>query len=126
MRYSGIVVPMKLLLRAGLNAAIVFFTFQLVPGLSVEDNWAGLAIVVVMLGLANAFVRPILKLLALPIRLATLGLFTLVINVVIVFGVMWLAEEYDLGLSSDGWIPQLIGAAIISVATSIVSSIVKE
>lgn len=117
---------MKLLLRAGINAAIVWATFTYVDGLTFGNDWVGLVLVIVMLAFANAFVRPILKLLSLPIRMATLGLFTIVINIAVVFGVLWLAEQLDLGLTSDGWGPALLGAVIISVVSSIVSMIVKD
>lgn len=126
MQASTTVRSMKLLFRAGVNAVIVWLTFTYVDGLSFGDDWVGLVLVVVMLAFANAFVRPILKLLALPARIATLGLFTLVINIAIVFAVLWLAEKFDLGLSSDGWQPALIGAVVISILTSIVSTIVKD
>lgn len=117
---------MKLLFRAGINAVIVWLTFTYVDGLSYGDDWMGLVLVVVMLAFANAFVRPILNLLALPVRIATLGLFTLVINIAVVFAVLWLAEQFDLGLTSDGWGPALAGAVVISLLSSIVSAIVKD
>jgi len=75
---------------------------------------------------ANAFVRPILKLLALPVRIVTLGVATLAINVFVVVGVLWLAEQLDLGVASDGWVPTLLGALIITVLSSIVSAIIKD
>lgn len=126
MRAVANVHSMKLLLRAGINAAIVWATFTYVDGLTFGNDWVGLVLVIVMLAFANAFVRPILKLLSLPIRMATLGLFTIVINIAVVFGVLWLAEQLDLGLTSDGWGPALLGAVIISVVSSIVSMIVKD
>ncbi|RLE14372.1 MAG: hypothetical protein DRJ28_05835 [Actinobacteria bacterium] len=117
---------MKLLIRAADNAAIIWFTFESIDGLTFGGDWVALLLVVVLLGFANAFVRPILKLLALPVRIVTLGVATLAINVFVVVGVLWLAEQLDLGVASDGWVPTLLGALIITVLSSIVSAIIKD
>ncbi len=117
---------MKLLIRAALNAAIVWLTFNVIDGLSFGGDWLALLIVVGILAFANAFVRPILKLLALPIRIVTLGVATLVINVVVVVGVIWVAGALDLGVSSDGWLPTVLGALMITVLTSIVTAIIED
>ncbi|MFV1970431.1 MAG: phage holin family protein [Acidimicrobiia bacterium] len=117
---------MKLLIRAAINAVIVWFTFQVIDGLTFGGDWVALVLVVALLAFANAFIRPILKLLALPIRMVTLGIATLIINVAVVVGVIWLAGQLGLGVTSDGWVPMILGALIITVLTSIVSSIIKD
>jgi len=91
-----------------------------------NGEWLGIALVVALLAVANALVTPILKLLALPIRMMTLGLATLAINVLVVFGVIWLAELADQGISSTGWQATVLGAAMISVLTSIVASVIRD
>jgi putative membrane protein len=83
-------------------------------------------IIVALLAFANAFVRPVLKLLALPVRIVTLGIATLVINIAVVVAVIWLAEQLDLGVTSDGWWPTILGALMITVLTSIVTAVVKD
>jgi len=105
---------------------IVWFTFQVIDGLTFGGDWVALVLVVALLAFANAFIRPILKLLALPIRMVTLGIATLIINVAVVVGVIWLAGQLGLGVTSDGWVPMILGALIITVLTSIVSSIIKD
>lgn len=117
---------MKILIRAAINAAIVWFTFSVIDGLSFGGDWVAMLIIVALLAFANAFVGPVLKLLALPIRIVTLGLATLVINVAVVVGVIWLAEQFDLGVASDGWMPTILGALMITVLTSVVTAIVKD
>jgi len=57
----------------------VFITAYVLPGVTVSGFWAALTAAVII-GILNAFIRPILILLTLPITLITLGLFTLVIN----------------------------------------------
>lgn len=117
---------MRLLIRAAINAAIVWFTFSVIDGLDFGGDWVAMLIIVGLLAFANAFVRPILKLLALPIRIVTLGVATIVINIVVVVGVIWLAEQLDLGVSSDGWWPTIFGALMISVLTSVVTAVLKD
>ncbi len=66
-------------LRWLLNALILLLVSQLLPGFVLASFWTALW-AAVALGLVNALVRPILLLLTLPINLLTLGLFTFVIN----------------------------------------------
>ena len=117
---------MKLLIRAAINAAIVWFTFNFIDGISFNDDWLAMLIIVGLLAFANAFVSPVLKLLALPVRILTLGLATLVINIAVVVDVIWLAEQLDLGVTSDGWWPTIFAALMITVLTSIVTAIIKD
>ena len=81
----------------------------------------------IILGLVNAIVRPILKLLTCPLILLTLGLFVLVINGI----TLWLASAiarnwFDLGFYIDGFWSALLGAAIVSVITVVLSALVRE
>jgi putative membrane protein len=61
----------------------------------------------IILGLVNAFIRPIVKLRALPIRALTLGLFTIVTNVLLMAIVIVRADAMHLGVTSDGWVTTL-------------------
>lgn len=117
---------MRLLIRAAINAAIVWFTFDVIDGLDFGGDWLAMLIIVVLLAFANAFVRPILKLLALPVRIMTLGIATLVVNIAVVVGVIWLAGQLDLGVASDGLWSTILGALMITVLTSIVTALVKD
>jgi len=117
---------MRLLIRAAINAAIVWFTFTFIDGINFDDDWLAMLIIVGLLAFANAFVSPVLKLLALPVRILTLGLATLVINIAVVVGVIWLAEQLNLGVTSDGLWPTVFAALMITVLTSIVTAIIKD
>ena len=117
---------MKFLIRVALNASIVWLTFEVITGLTFDGSWFGFLAIVALLAVANAFVLPLLKLLALPVRLMTLGLATLAINVGVIVAVIWLAESLDLGVSSTGWGPTILGAAMITILSSIVSTLIKD
>lgn len=73
---------MTLLLRWLASAAALLLVTQLVPGI-VVTGWGTAFVAALMLGLVNGVLKPVLKLLSLPIRLLTLGLFSLVINAVL-------------------------------------------
>jgi putative membrane protein len=116
----------KLLIRFALMVGAVWLTFAVVPGLSTDGGWAGPVIVAILLAIANAFVLPIIRLFTIPIRILTLGLFTLAVNVLVIAGVIILAQNSDLGLSSDGFGATLLGAAALTVLSSLISWIVKD
>ena len=70
----------KFFLRWAINAAAIFLAIRLVPGISLAGSLTGVIWLALILGLINAFIRPLLKLLTCPLIILTLGLFTLLIN----------------------------------------------
>src|SRR5579863_7501346 len=81
---------MKLLIRWAITAFSLFVAAWLVPGIRVErEAWAIFAVMAVILGLVNAIIRPVLKLLSCPLIILTLGFFVLVINGI----TLWLASS---------------------------------
>jgi putative membrane protein len=68
-----------------------------------------------LLGILNAFVKPILMLLALPLVIFTLGLFTFVINALMLYGVGWLMGPDHFQVDSFGF--AFLGALIISIVS---------
>lgn len=113
-------------MRIGLMMAAVWITVQLVPGLEFSGDTWSLLVVALLLGVANGIVIPILKLLALPVRILTLGLATLAINVAVIVGLIVLAENLDLGISSDGLGATMLGALALTVLSSIISYLTDD
>ncbi len=121
---------MGFLVRTLVTAASLWVATQLVPGLTFHaPAWTAdpqtnylIAIVIsaVALGILNAFVRPILLLLSLPVTCMTLGLFVLVVNGLILVVLSWL----PLGFQVDGIISAIVGALIISVVSFILNRVV--
>lgn len=70
---------MKLIFRLLLNALFLLLASVVINGVEVNSLYAAI-ITAVVLGLINALIRPVLLVLTLPINILTLGLFTLVIN----------------------------------------------
>lgn len=119
---------MKLLIRWLITSFSLFVAAWLVPGIRVQGNaWAIFAIMAVILGLVNAVVRPVLKLLSCPLIILTLGLFVLVINGV----TLWLASViavrwFHVGFYVEGFWPAFLGALIVSIVSVVLTGLVKE
>ena len=109
------------LLRWAVNAVAIWVAIIIVPGLSAEGGWTVYLWVALILGLVNALIAPIVKLLTCPLILLTLGLFTLVIN-----GAMfWLAgaisRELGLGFYVHDLWAAILGALVVSVVSFFLS-----
>lgn len=110
---------MHLLLRWIISAAALFLVTYVVPGVTVESPWNAL-MAALIIGLINAFIRPILLLLTLPVNLLTLGLFTLVVNALL----FWLASTIVEGFTVDGVVAAFLGALAYWLIAWIGNSIV--
>lgn len=114
---------MKFVLRLGMSAVVIFGVAYLSDGslLAVDGVvaalWAALVLAVV-----NAFVRPVVKLLTLPITIITLGLFSLVVNALMIYVVSWIVP----GVDTVGFLPTVLAAFIISIVTSLFSKAIDK
>lgn len=82
-----------------------------------------LAIVALIFGLVNLIVKPVVKLIALPLMLLTLGLFTFVINALMLMLTGWLAGD---SFEVDGFLAALLGGLIISIVSWAVNSVLDN
>ncbi len=104
------------------NAIALYVAFYLVPGFVVSGSWEQYLIAGLVLALLNLIVRPILKLISFPLILLTLGLFTFVINALI----LWMLD-YLVSFVSIQSLLALIGATIIiSIVNLFFSPIAKH
>jgi len=104
-------------LRWGVYSLAVLAATQIVPGLEC-DSFAGLVVAALLLGLLNAFVRPVLLLLSLPLVILSLGLFLWIINAGLLCLVGWLVKPFHVA----GFGSALLGAAVISLVATVASS----
>jgi putative membrane protein len=107
----------KLLLRWLINGVALYVAAELVPGIRTDGGWQVLAVMALIFGLVNALIRPILKLLTCPLIVLTLGLFTLVINALMLQLASWLGRQLGLGFYVAGFWPAFWGALVISVVS---------
>ena len=119
---------MKLLVRWVIVSLALFAAAWIVPGIRVEGTaWIVYAVMAVILGLVNAIVRPLLKLLTCPLIILTLGLFTLVVNGVTLWLSSWIAVNWlGVGFYVDGFWAAFFGALVVSIVTVVLSAVVKE
>ena len=106
---------MKLLLKLGVYALAVWIAVQIVDGLEFTGDWLALVGIALILGLVNAVVKPIVKLLSLPLVVLTLGLFALVVNAAMFALTIAISRQFDLGLDSTGFGATFLGALIVSL-----------
>ena len=114
------------LLRWLVTALGLYAAVQLVPGIDYEGGWTTLAGMALVFGLINAFVRPILTVLSCPLILLTLGLFTLVLNGVLLLWASRVAGFFGVSFYVDGFGPAFWGALVISVVSILVNSLIRE
>lgn len=112
---------MRLLIRWAINTVAIVLAAYILPAISVE-SWKSALVAGVLLGILNTFVRPIFRLLTLPINVATLGLFVLVTNALILMILDWLMA----GLKIDGFLWAIVAAVIIAIVTSIINILVGD
>ncbi len=118
---------MKLIIRWIIAALALFLAAYLVPGIHVTSGgWLAYVLMALVLGLVNAIVRPVLKLLTCPLIILTLGLFVLVINAATFLLASALAESLGIGFQVDGFWPAFLGALIVSVVTVVLSAVLKD
>lgn len=119
---------MKLIVRIIINAIAIAVTVYFLSGIEVSGGIGGLLIVAVVFALVNAFIRPIVTMFSLPITCLTLGLFTLVINALMLLLTDALTSSFlDItGDTGQKFITSLIAALIISVISGVLSWFVKD
>src|SRR5262249_46260678 len=111
---------MLILLRLLINAMALLVAAWLVPGIRLgaagrhppTHDWLTLVVVALIFGLINAVIRPLVIILSLPLEILTLGLFTFVINALMLL-TSWIVQGMGLGFRVDGFLSALLGALIV-------------
>jgi len=112
---------MGFLLRILVTAAALWVAASLIPGIALRDVTATL-LAALVLGIINAFVRPILIILTLPITLLTLGLFIFVLNAFC----LWLTSRVVPGFEVQSFGAALLGALVTSAVSWILTAFVSD
>lgn len=112
---------MQLILRWIASAIALVITVYIAQALNIDLKFSttGTALAVtafeaaLVIGLVNAIVRPIVKLIALPITCLTLGMFSFVVNAFM----FWLVSSFVPGFHVGGFIPALFGSVVMSIVS---------
>jgi putative membrane protein len=100
------------LIRAAVVGLGLWLASKIVPGIAF-DSTETLVAAAILLGIVNAFIRPILVILTFPITLVTLGLFLIVINGLMIEFVAWLLPAFHVA----GLWPAILAAIIVSLTS---------
>lgn len=119
-----------LLVKVLINAVGVWAAIQVVPQIDFAfgNDWWKLLAVALILAIVNSYLKPILQALSFPITLLSMGLFSLVLNALLLLLVALVSNQLSLGFSIGGFPPDLtadafIGALFGSIIISIVSTV---
>jgi putative membrane protein len=117
---------MRLILRILINAAALWVAVHFVSGIHFTGSTTSLLGVALVFGILNAIVRPILFFFSLPLLIVTLGLFTFVLNAIVLLLTSALSSRMGLGFSVDGFGAAFWGAIVISVVSIVLSLFVRD
>lgn len=123
----------NLILDIVLTALALWAVTALVPGIDVlppagtiygdgqYDHALMFLAVAALFLVVNGVVGPVLRTLGLPVTCVTFGLFALVINAAVFWLTAWLSQQLGLGLIVEGFVPALIGAAVLAIVRGLLN-----
>lgn len=122
---------MGVLVRFLVNAVALGVATWLLPGITLSESTTGdraltLAIVAAIFGAVNVVVRPIVKLLALPLIVLTLGLVIFVINALMLLLTSWITDTFDVAFHVDDFWTALVGALVITVVGWLLDLVIRD
>jgi putative membrane protein len=112
---------MKFLIRTLITAVALWVATRLVSGITYHGNWLGLAGVALVFGLVNSIVRPILAFLAFPLLIVTLGLFTFVLNAMMLMLTSALSSRLGIDFHVAGFWTAFWGAIVVGIVSFLLS-----
>lgn len=111
---------MKLIVGLIIRTFVLLVTAYLVPGFHIQ-SYSSALIVAIVLGILNALLKPILVLLTLPFTILTLGLFTFVINAVL----LAIAANIVKGFTIDSFWTAIVASVVITIVGSLINIFFK-
>jgi putative membrane protein len=111
----------SLLLHWILNAGALWVAAALIPGLHFEGGLGRLLLLAAVFGIVNSTLRPLLTVLTCPLIVLTLGLFTLVINALMLLVTGWLSESWNLGFTVSGFWSAFFGGLVVGLVSMVLS-----
>jgi putative membrane protein len=112
----------RILLKLLSLAAAIWLTAWLLPDVTVHGGFFTYLWIALLFALVNAFIGPILHLVALPLTILTLGLFALVVNAALVGITAKLSEDFNI----DGFFTAVLAALLISLFSALINMLVPD
>lgn len=104
------------------TTAALFLAVSLVPGIRFTGPILQLFVVAAIFGLVNATLKPLLAFLTCPLILLTFGLFTLVINALMLLATAWFSTAWGLGFSVSGFWAAFVGGLLIGLVNTLLTA----
>jgi putative membrane protein len=129
-----------LLVKVGVNAVALLAAANVVPEFRLvfqtdkPEDWLKIAFIALVFAIVNSYIKPIVKLIALPIGFMTMGLVAFVINAAMLLGTAWIVDQFHntitIGFTLGGYPPhwgyEAIGCAVVaSIVISVVSTVLS-
>lgn len=106
---------MNQVIQIAVNAIALWAAVNIVPGMHFAGEWWKLVLVAIAFSLVNTYVRPILRVLTLPISVLTLGIFLIVINALMLLLVSAVSEQLKLGFTVADFGAAFLGAIVVAL-----------
>jgi putative membrane protein len=118
-----------IVIRIAINAIALIAAVELVPRVNFAGDWPQLIAIAAIFGLINAYLRPIVKTLSLPLTLVVFGVIGLLINTGLLMLLAVVSDQAGIGFKLAGWPPGnidldvLVTALLAALVVSIVSTV---
>lgn len=104
-----------------INALSIAAAIKIVDGITFTGEWWKMIVIGMIFGIVNALLKPLMMFFTFPLIILTLGLFTLVVNALMLIVTATLSGPFNLGLQIDGFWSALWGALIVSIVSMFLS-----
>jgi putative membrane protein len=109
-----------------ITSLAIFAAFSLVPGITFSGNGYEIGIIAMIYSVINLLIRPVLTLITCPMIILTLGMFTVIINGVLLLITADLAKYFGIDFQIETFFTALIGAVVISLTTFVLNLLSGE
>lgn len=124
---------MSFFIKVLVNGVALWVAALLLDGIGFEDTSdttvkvITIAAVALIFGVLNAVIKPILIILSLPALILTLGLFTFILNAIMLWLTQWVAGWFDLGFHVQSfWWDAVLGALIITIVSMLLNAVLPD
>lgn len=112
----------KLVIRLVINAVALWVAASFIGGIHLSEDIVSVAIVAAVFGLINAVIKPIVKLFSFPFIILTLGIFTIVINALMLL----LTDYFTQSLYVESFMSAIFGSIVISIVSIVLSAFLDD
>lgn len=112
------------ILQILINAGALYVAVYLLDGINFTGEWWKLLLVALAFSLLNTYLRPILRILTLPISVITMGIFLLVINAAMLMLTALISDQLGLGFTVADFGSAFLGAIVVAIVGWILSMFV--